>query len=161
MSDSDIAGHEADASGHETYGHEQDHAENFGELDQTHIQEHDVHFEHARHISYDDGHGGHYEIDDYTEYSEHDVEVDVTHAAQLDSSDHELEFEDKSFVEHVQEFVSGEWLHQLQGAGSDLHGADLHGNDLHGADLSGGHELYEPERSDSGHATDGFSEVSN
>src|SRR5436189_3593861 len=56
--------HEDYAGGHANFGQEQDHSEHDAALAQTHLQEHDAHYLHVHHVEYDDGHGGHYEVDD-------------------------------------------------------------------------------------------------
>jgi hypothetical protein len=119
------------ASGHETFGQEQDHTESFAGFAEAHVHEHDAQYTHVHHVEYDDGHGGHYVEDDFVVYSEHEVDVDVSSGEQYAESDHALSFADEAFSEeHLRELLSGEWL-------------------------TG------PGESDGGQATDGLSHVSN
>ena len=91
--------HEDYSGGHANFGQEHDHAEHDAALAHTHFQEHDAHYEHHQHITFDDGHGGHYEVDDYTVYNEHEVEYDSTTAVEHSESDHDTSFGEEVFSE--------------------------------------------------------------
>ena len=80
----DAGGHQHLEQSHDQLGHHELHANYGDEHDQLAAhqefghQEHfekDEHFAHGRTVEYDDGHGGHYKVTEFTEYSSH-VEAD-------------------------------------------------------------------------------------
>ena len=94
------------AAGHEDYGQEHDHNEQFAVLAEAHAQEHDEAYAHGHHVEYEDGRGGHYAESDYTVYNEHDAASDNVFAEDYSDHDHAEAYADVSALqEHFDHLV--------------------------------------------------------
>jgi hypothetical protein len=94
-------------TGHESFGSEHDHLQHFQTFGEAHAHENDQHYAHAHHVEYDDGHGGHYEESDVTEFDGHEASADNTFAEQFTDQDHtQAEGELETLHEHFDSELS-------------------------------------------------------
>jgi hypothetical protein len=88
--------------------------------------EHDADFEQFKHVEFDDGHGGHYEVTDFVAVHEHDIEHDVAvDEAQARAEVHEVERDiEYEHVHHV-EYDDGHGGHFEETDFTDVHEHEL------------------------------------
>jgi len=102
----DVLAHHAQANEHEL--DQRYHAEAEYEAER-----HDLDYDHATQVEYDDGHGGHYSKTEFTSLHEHDAEVEARQ--EQDYAEHERDFSyaDDTFFEHAQQYLEGQYGHEL------------------------------------------------
>jgi hypothetical protein len=99
-------------AGHEAHGSEHDSLHHFQALEESHAHEVDQHYVHAYHAEYDDGHGGHYSVTDYTEYDNHEVSTDNVEAEQYTDQDHSESFNEIEFLHEHFNSELGQYGHE-------------------------------------------------
>jgi hypothetical protein len=157
MSDTDYGqeSHDLEAGdqqyGHEAFDNEHDNALSQSQFGAAQEHELDQHFEHARHVEYDDGHGGHYEVTEYTVVDVHEESSEQAFGQQVGEADHGQVNEEQSFdaIEYLHEHLSSSFsefgdnfgkIGDLAHVGEIGHGSDFSGDDfgLNAASNSGG-----------------------
>src|SRR5690348_9359500 len=166
MSDIDYGheGHDLQAGeqehGYQSYDNEHDNALNASHFGAAQEHELDEHFEHARHIEYDDGHGGHYEVTEYTVVDVHEESSEQVYSDQTAEAGH-------GELNEAQSFDAVEFFHEHLSAGFSEFGdhfgklGDLaHVGEIgHGSDYSDG-DFGLNAANDSGSDDTGFGELS-
>jgi hypothetical protein len=111
-------GHDAAVLEHEQQGNEYEHDAALHELHQAQAAEHDVQYQHGRHVEFDSPSGAHYSETEFTNYSEHSAEA--SSYDEIDVSEHEASasYAERLFAElehhHLRAFETD---HELPGAG--------------------------------------------
>jgi len=166
MSDTDYGqeSHDLEAGeqqyGHEAFDNEHDNALNASHFGAAQEHELDQHFEHARHIEYDDGHGGHYEVTEYTVVDVHEESSEQVFGEQTAEADHGEVNQEQSFdaIEYLHEHLSSsfsEFGDNFGKMGDLAHVGEIG----HGSDYSDG-DFGLNAASDSGSEDTGFGELS-
>ena len=140
-------------SGHQAYDAENDHALNASQFGEAQEHELDEHFQHVKHIEYDDGKGGHYEETEYTIVDVHEESSEQEFGQQYAEADHAEANQEESFsaIEFFQEHISSQFsdfgdnfgkLGEIGHVGEIGHGSDYSDGDfgLNAASNSGGDE---------------------
>lgn len=154
MSEYDAGGHEFSA-GHEAYGHAEEHDTQYDALAESHASEHQVDYQHGRHVEYDDGQGGHYEVTEFTTYSQEDAEADSVQAEHYADHDASATYAEADYVHEADQQIEAILHdHGLPGMEHGQLPMDAPHHELPGSHGHGGH-------SGQGHMGEASSVVSN